>query len=132
MLTVWIIDDDLGFVWLLGDIFAAAGCKALPALSCQEAITLTKQLGIEPDLVVINPDLEGVVEMLQERIGASPDLKVVTIGPRSEKLAGLFTGPVIERPSGREAVSRLLWLEKVQNLLRKIQSSDGGIKQKQR
>jgi hypothetical protein len=42
------------FYWL-GDIFTESGCRALPALSCREAVELMKRLGIEPDLIVLNP-----------------------------------------------------------------------------
>jgi len=47
-MTVWIVDDDLGFVWWLGDIFSEVGCRALPALSCKDAVALMNEFGIEP------------------------------------------------------------------------------------
>src|SRR5260370_28299368 len=58
-MTVWIVDSDLGFVWWVGDIFREVGCRALPALSCKDAVALMKELGIEPDLIVLNPNLPG-------------------------------------------------------------------------
>src|SRR5579864_7603483 len=43
-MTVLIVDDDLGFVWWLGDIFNEAGARCVPALSCGAAMVLTKRL----------------------------------------------------------------------------------------
>ena len=82
--TVWLVDDDLGFVYWLGSIFTEAGCRALPALSCREAVALMKRLGIEPDLIVLNPHLPGVDRMLQGRVRHP---KIVTIGAPPEALA---------------------------------------------
>jgi hypothetical protein len=43
--TVLIVDDDLGFVCWLGELFTEPGCRPLPGLSCGEATAVTKQLG---------------------------------------------------------------------------------------
>lgn len=115
--AIWIVDDDLGFVWWLGEIFTQAGCRALPALSCAEAAALMKKLGIEPDLIVLNLDLPGIADLLHYVQRTRRHVKIVGIGPPP------FGVPVrvhatLERPSGIEPVSRLDWLKRVRKLLK--------------
>ncbi len=58
-LTVLIVDDDLAFLWWLGEVFAEAGYQAAPALDCRQALVLLKQLDLDLDLLVVNPKLAG-------------------------------------------------------------------------
>jgi hypothetical protein len=127
--TVWIVDDDLGFVCWLGDIFTEAGFRALPALNCLEGVALVKRMGIEPDLILLNPHLPGVARMLQGRMRAKRHAKIVTIGAPPKALAASFrVHATLERPFGSEPPSRSEWLEKVRKLLRELQARelDGG------
>lgn len=66
--SVMIIDDNLGFVWWLGEILLKAGCTVVPALNCEDAVALSKQTGVKIDLVFINPMLEGA-EHIMEKLG---------------------------------------------------------------
>ena len=127
-ITVWIVDGDLGFVCWLGDIFREVGCRALPALSCKDAVALMKQLGIEPDLIVLNPNLPGVAGMLQGRIQANRHFKIVTIGPPPEALAvSLQAHAMLERPFGGESISRPEWVERLQGILRELHLREGHV-----
>jgi len=123
--TVWIVDDDLGFVCWLGDILTEAGCRALPALSCREAVVRMMRLGIEPDLIVLNPHLPGVARMLQRRVRAKRHPKIVTIGTPPEALAAsIRVHATLERPFGSQPMSRPEWLERVRKLLREPQARE--------
>ena len=122
--TVWIVDDDLGFVWWLGEIFTEARCRALPAFSCEDALSLMKRLNIGADLIVVNPQLPGVSAMLQTLNRANHSLKIVTIQKSSEPhVIDERSQATLERPSGFDPVSRTEWLKKVRRLLRQIESA---------
>ena len=119
--TVWIVDDDLGFVWWLGELFTEAGCRALPALGCDDAVALMKKLHVGIDLLVVNPQLPGFVELFQALSRANPALKVITIGnvPKSDS-AGIHPHATLERPSGSDPISQPEWLKKVRKLLKEV------------
>jgi hypothetical protein len=73
--TVWIIDDDLGFVWWLGETFTEAVSRALPALSCDQAISLRQTLNVGIDLLVLNPRLPSSIRTVQILNSAYPNFK---------------------------------------------------------
>jgi DNA-binding NtrC family response regulator len=119
--TVWIVDDDLGFVWWLGEIFTEAGCRALPALSCEQAVSLTNNLNVGIDLLVLNPQLPGVIGMLQILSSANANFKVVAIGKASPALAtAIHPQANLERPSSSDSISRLEWVKKIRKLLKAV------------
>jgi DNA-binding NtrC family response regulator len=121
--TVWIVDDDLGFVWWLGEIFAEAGCRTLPALSAEDAISLMKKLKAGMDVVVVNPELPGIRGMLQTLSRGNPHLRVVTIGASGELEKKFTVGGRLPRPTAFEPISRPEWLQNVRRLLREIQAN---------
>lgn len=119
--TVWIVDDDLGFVWWLGEIFTEAGCRALPALSCEQAVSLIKKLNVGIDLLVLNPQLPGVIRMLKTLNSAYANFKIVAIGKASPALiAAIHPQATLERPSTSDSISRPEWLKKIRKLLRDV------------
>lgn len=119
---VWIVDGDLGLVCWLGQIFTEASCRALPALSCQEGVVLMNALGIEPDVIVLNPNLRGVVGMLQRCARANRNLKIITIGaPLDAVTASIHPHVTLELPVPERAYSRPEWVERVQRILREVQ-----------
>jgi DNA-binding NtrC family response regulator len=122
--TVWIVDNDLGFVWWLGEVFTEAGCRTLPALSCEQALALIKSLNVGIDLLVVNPQLPGVLKMLQILSSAHPNLKIVAIGKASTVLtSALRPQASLERPSASDSISRADWLKKVRKLLKEVASA---------
>jgi DNA-binding NtrC family response regulator len=119
--TVWIVDDDLGFVWWLGEIFTDAGCRAVPALSCVQAISLLQMLNVGIDLLVVNPRLPGISGMLQVLSRANRSLKIVVIGRAFPTApAAIHPQANLERPSGSDSISRAEWLKKVRRLLKEV------------
>jgi len=122
--TVWIVDDDLGFVWWLGEVFTEAGCRTLPALSCEQALALMKSLNVGIDLLVVNPRLPGVIKMLQLLSRAHPNLKIAAIGNASAALPASFRPQAsLERPSVSDSISRPDWVKKVRRLLKEVASA---------
>jgi hypothetical protein len=124
---VMIVDDDLGFVWWLGEIFSDAGCRALPALSCGDAVVLAKRLGFEPDLIILNPNLRGASKMLKNYVQTNPLLKIVTIGPPLKRLGSIHRGhAILERPSPSDLFLRRDWLVKLQKLVWQVEAVGAG------
>jgi len=119
--TVWIVDDDLGFVWWLGELFTEAGCRALPALGCQNAVALMKKLHVGIDVLIVNPQLPGVIALFRALSRANPRLKVIAIGDTPKAIAAaICPQATLQRPSGSEVISRLDWLQRVRKLLRDV------------
>ena len=121
--TVWIVDDDLGFVWWLGEVFIEAGCHTLPALSATEALALMKRLQVSIDIVVVNPALAGVDRMLRSLKRANPGLKIIIIGPGTLTSATMRVHGTLIRPSAFEPLPRPEWLDKVRVLLREVKAA---------
>jgi DNA-binding NtrC family response regulator len=118
--VVLIIDEDLGFVWWLGQIFSQAGCQVVPTLNTEQMVALTRDLNLKVDLIVVNPELSGVPEMLQALTKArSP--KIVAIRNHDSDLgSALNADATLERPSGWGPVSEKEWLGCVRRLVRDI------------
>jgi DNA-binding response OmpR family regulator len=118
--AVLIVDEDVGFVWWLGEIFHDLGCRAVPALSCQDAISIAKTANLAPDLIIVNPVLPGVAGMIKAlRRGHSA--KIVAI---QERRASRGIDPeahaVLERPMAGEPIRRSHWIRIVRGLLAQI------------
>jgi DNA-binding NtrC family response regulator len=119
--TVWIVDDDLGFVWWLGEVFTDAGCRTLPALSCAQAMALIDELRVGIDLLIVNPQLPGVTGMLETLRSTHPKLKTVVIGSSPpERMAAIRPQAFLERPTASDSVSRPDWVKKVLKLLKEL------------
>jgi len=116
--TVLIVDDDLGFVMWLGEIFTELGWNTVPASDCQGALTLVGLLHMDVDLIVVNPALEGVSQM----VGAFSRVrrpKIVLIGG-PDVVADIPADATLDRPDIGTPVSRAEWTKRVQKLVRKI------------
>lgn len=80
-----------------------------------------KQLDVGIDLLVLNPQLPGVIRMLQMLRGADANFKVVAIGKTPPVLAAAIHPQAnLERPSSSDSISRLEWLTKVRKLLKVV------------
>jgi two-component SAPR family response regulator len=119
--TVWIVDNDLGFVCWLGELITEAGYLALPALRCREAALLMKKLGLPADVLFVNPHLKGVPRLLQTVRRANRQVKIVAIqSPSIVPPVAVNADATLQRPS--EPISRLDWLRKVNTLLKNMEA----------
>ena len=118
--TVLIADEDVGFLWWLGELFNELGLRSLPALSSRQALSLIRKSGRQVDLLLINPRLRGSSRLIRT-LGRIRPLKVVFIqGPLVLEIAGIQPAATIERPFGWAPVSRQEWRQKLQRLLRQV------------
>jgi hypothetical protein len=121
--VVLIVDEDLGFVWWLGQIFSQAGCQVVPTLSPEQMVALTRDLNLKVDLIVVNPELSGVPEMLQALTTARYPKIVAIRSHDSVDGCSLNADATLERPSGWGPVSEKEWLGCVRRLVRDIRFS---------
>ena len=119
--TVLIVEKDFGFAFWLAEIFNEAGCHVVPALDCKRAISITRELNLKIDLVVMNPRLRGITDMIRTLQRSNLNLKI--IGIRDRHVQAIRTIPVhamLQRPSGYEPISREEWLDRVRKILREV------------
>jgi hypothetical protein len=123
--TLLIVDNDVGFLWWLGEIFTEAGYQAVPALNCSQALAAVKKFHMQVDLLVVNPALTAVSRLLTSLERPGRDLKIVLIreGPIGLKYPGFRYDATLTRPSGWEPVSRPDWLRKLRNLLKQLDTT---------
>jgi hypothetical protein len=76
--TVLIVDEDLGFVFWLGRLLTETGYQAWPARSGVEAAALLSEIGVHPDLLVINPNSEGAAAFVESQ-RRQADFKTIAI-----------------------------------------------------
>jgi len=120
--TVLIVDSDCGFVFWIGEIFAKAGCSAVPALDCQQAVSLTTKLNLKVDMVVVNPVLAGVSEMIRSLQSPNRLLKIVAIQDRHvQAICAIPAHAILRKPSGWESISYEEWVDRVRKILRGVQ-----------
>jgi len=130
-LTILIVDNDVGFLWWLGELFTQTGYSAIPALNCNQAIAAIKKFSLKVDLLFVNPILTGVVGFVQSLQGSRRHLRVVLIqegsptssGPASP---GFRYDATLTRPSGWEPISREDWLQKLRTLVQQLETAHSG------
>jgi hypothetical protein len=118
---VLIVDEDLGYVWWLGELFSEAGCQVVPALSPYETDSITQELDRPVDVIVVNPELAGVSEMIQN-LSRSQAPKVVVIRDQDQRDSGLFAHATLNRPSSASQLSQQNWLGSVKRLVKELQA----------
>ena len=116
--TALIVDDDVGLIFWIGEIFGKAGWNLVPALNCRQAVSLAAMWDLYIDLVVVNPALNGVSEMVETLSRVHRPKIVIIHDPDVE--AGIPADATIDRPDVGTPVSRAEWAERMRELLRKI------------
>ncbi|HLK48916.1 MAG TPA: hypothetical protein VKT49_12315 [Bryobacteraceae bacterium] len=81
MATILILDNDLGFVFWLGQTLTTPQCTALPALSVPEANTLISQLKLTIDFLIMNPAVPGAAEFTRSLRKQHRQMRVATLAP---------------------------------------------------
>ena len=118
--TILITDEDVGFLWWLGELFSELGYRSLPALSCAQAIALLGASFKSIDLLIIDPHLTGASQLIQ-MLSQTRAVKVILIqGAEPYEIPGIQASAAVERPFGQNPVSRAEWRQKLQRLLLKV------------
>jgi len=118
---VLVADEDVGFIWWLGELFAEFGYRSIPALGCRQALSLFRRSDSEVHIALINPRLRGGARLISilRHLGVS---KIVLIQePGHHRLVdGVLAS--IETPTGLGPISRMEWRQKLQRLLMQLGS----------
>lgn len=124
-----IIDHDLGFLMWLGEVFLEAGCAAVPALHCRQALAVAKRLTPPITMLLLSPELPGAARTVKALTAANPAMRVVLIrnSPAHaeggsvrcgiQNPSGIRARSTLERPSPWEPISRPEWVSKIRRLL---------------
>lgn len=63
--TILILDNDLGFCFWLGQALTGSQCKAFPATTITEAVTLIAQFRLTIDFLILNPAMPGAMDFMK-------------------------------------------------------------------
>ena len=113
-----IVDDDVGLIFWLGEIFGKAGWNVVPALNCRQAVSLAVMWESHIDLIVANPALDGVVEMVQT-LSRVHRPKIVIIRDHNVE-PDIPADATIDRPDVSTSFSRAESAEQVRKLLKDL------------
>ena len=116
--TALIVDDDVGLLFWLGEIFGKEGWNIVPALNCRQAVSLAAMWDSYMDLIVVNPALSGVVEMIETLSRVHRPKIVVLRSPDVE--AAVPADAITDRPELSTSASRARWADRLRQLLRGI------------
>ena len=120
METILIVDDDLGFVFWLGQTLDAAGYSAFPAKSAPDAALLISQLNLNIDVAVIDTALSGAIDFIGWLRRAQPDVRAIGIDERGLLSAQIPQLDLIRRrPGTTGADDKAEWVRSVERLLGK-------------
>ena len=103
-------------------MFSQAGCQVVPTLSSDQTLSLARDLNLKVDVVVVNPELSGVSELIQA-LSSTRRPKVVAIRNHDSNVRlALPAHATLERPSGWGPVSEKEWLGSVRRLVKDVRS----------
>ena len=119
--TVLILDQDLGFVLWLGEIFKEAGCQVVPALNWAQAVSIVEEFNLTVDVVVMNPGLPWVQQVLSTLGTQGWMPKIVVLSDEKGNAVTLHADANLKRPTPSQPISRHEMLKQVQEILREIQ-----------
>jgi len=130
-LTLLIVDNDVGFLWWLGELLTEAGYSAIPALNCNQAIAAIKKFALKVNLLLVNPALTGVVGFVRSLEASQTHLRIILIQESSSGASGLASpgfryDATLTRPSGWEPITRDDWLRKLRTLVQQLETAHSG------
>jgi len=95
-------------MWL-GHLLSNKGIRALPSCHSEEALHISSTADYRIELVIVNPDVEGCHEVLEE----NPNAKVMAIGEAGE----LKVDGTLQRPGGRSLLPPERYFEAIRKVL---------------
>jgi DNA-binding response OmpR family regulator len=114
--VVIILENDLGFVFWLGQTLDRANYTVLPARTSAEGEELLTKLRLQPDLMIVNPSLSGVETFVELNRRSNPRLKVIVLDKRGSDTVKMADA-VRFKPEAWEETSAFEWLSLVAKLL---------------
>ena len=113
-----IVDVDVGFIFWFGEIITKAGWNLVPALNCRQGVALAVMLDSYIDVIVVNPALIGIHEMVESLSRVHRPMVVVVRDSKVEP--GFHADGTIDRPDMGTQLSRIEAAETVRKLMREL------------
>jgi DNA-binding response OmpR family regulator len=88
-MTVLIVERDLGFAFWLGRALDRIGFGSFPAKDVSSAESLTRELNLAIDLLIIDPELPGATALIQKIKKLESTAKVIFVGNHENPPMGL-------------------------------------------
>jgi len=118
--TVLIVDEDIGFLWWLGEIFREIGFKCFPALNAADAVGIARTPAANVTLLVLDPHLPGA-QLVLDAVARGSVPKIILLADQdSRNTSGFAADAVLLRPSKADSLSRSEWVMRIRKLLVKI------------
>jgi hypothetical protein len=116
MKNILIVDDDLPFIEWLCELLIGANHQPWPACTVEDAITI---VGLKPlvplDLLVVNPSLPEISELIALYGGSQAPVKVLATGLQNEAIL-----PDVkfwrEKPIPGDESERQAWARAIENI----------------
>jgi response regulator RpfG family c-di-GMP phosphodiesterase len=130
LVTVLILDDDLGFLFWVAKSLEPSGYAVVPADTVSQANQLIRRLKLSVDLLIVNPTMEGAAAFCATLRRRKPGLRIIVLAETgSRPAAGIRADAFHSRPnlntvtdleqSPDEEASRLEWTGFVRQVLGK-------------
>lgn len=118
MATILILDDDLGFVFWLGQTLASPEFRPFPAPSVAEAKKLMPMLPAGLDILIVNPELDGALAFARNLRKGQRELRLIAAlayPPASSQAPSDFDA-ARNKPNERDEAEQSAW----QHLVRRV------------
>jgi len=123
MKTALVVDTDLGFLFWLAGLLAAAGYQAYPAESVADAELLLNRIEEGIELLVVDPRLYRAADLAVNLRQIQPSIIILALEPESGASSAELPGVKarLVRPDPANESSTLVWRE---NLLKHLTGAD--------
>jgi hypothetical protein len=116
--NILIVDDDLGFVFWLGDVLVGAEYQPWPACSVSDVIkVMGRKPAVEIDLLIVNPSLPGASKVIAFLRRTQARLKVMALGPQ-DRTALPDVNAWRSKPGRSDDSARREWVRAIERVSR--------------
>src|SRR5581483_11469918 len=114
-----ILDPELAFGFWMARGFDQAGYQGYPAKSTPDAIALQNELGLQVDLLILNPTVPGAAEFIEALRRSNEQVRVVALIGDQPRLPTLTARVDLccRKPARDNDNKRREWIEHVEELL---------------
>jgi DNA-binding NtrC family response regulator len=118
--SILIADEDVGFVWWLGELFNEAGYPAIPALNADQAIAFLEKSAGSIIVLVVGANFKDIDRLVQVLVRFGSPKLVLIQDSAGQEIAGVRAAAALERPDGWTPISRVEWRFKIKKILNEV------------
>jgi DNA-binding response OmpR family regulator len=115
--NILIVDNDMGFIFWLGEVLIGANYQPWPACNVSDARNLiNSKHSVSPDLLIVNPALQGALELITHLRRNQSNLRVMALGSdNTGALRGVNAR--LARPTPSDASTKQKWVRAINRVL---------------